>query len=439
MEDIKRQFANEIAARLSGAPESDAKADMIEELAENLASRYADMTSGGMGEGEAFARALEELGDTEELTAYLNSLGPDEPLPGAEVLDGLDELVKAAGELGAAGVEAGKKAVDIAGQFLKSDAVRSAAAEGKSALRKMSELIKTLTGTDISGMDEVTITIDIDDDGNITGRADDTGEGRSIPSQGLTGLSVDVPGDVKILVDARPDGPVQIEGDMEKLDVFTAPDGTLTVRKKPTASSQFLSLRGMSWAEVSITVPARRWERVRISTVSGDVDLDGGLELGELAVHTASGDVECRVSACDKASFATASGDIEARGNFVSLRAETASGDVDLDGPLGEVTISTASGDIELSGSAARVKAGSMSGDICLKSMTQPQAMALSSKSGDVQAHIPATGPFKADLRSVSGETDMADFASWPGGGDGGQVPRYTLSSVSGDVALKKY
>ena len=102
------------------------------------------------------------------------------------------------------------------------------------------------------------------------------------------------------------------------------------------------------------------------------------------------------------------------------------------------MNVSTASGDIELSGSVARVKAGTMSGDICLKSMTQPQAMALSSKSGDVQACIPATGPFKADLCSVSGGTDMADFASWPGGGDGGETPCYTLSSVSGDVALKK-
>ena len=433
MEDIKRRFANEIAVRLSGAPESDAKAGMIEELAENLASRYSDMTSGGMGEGEAFARAMEELGDTEELTAYLNSLGPDEPLPGAEVLDGLDEIVKAAGELGAAGVEVGKKAVDIADQFLRSDAVRSAAAEGKSALHKVGELLKTLTGMDISGLDGTTITVNVDDGaGEKAGHAD--WQDTTIPSEGVLRLTVDVPGDVKVYVGGGPDGPVQIEGDLGKLDVFTAPDGTLTVRKKPTASNQFFSLRGVSRAEVSLTIPARRWESMRITTISGDVDMGGGLEVGELSVRTASGDVECRVNSCDKAVFKTASGDVEARGNFVALRVETASGDVDINGPVGEADISTASGDIELDGSVARVKAGTMSGDVHVQSMTMPQAMALSSKSGDVEAHIPAIGPFKADLRSVSGDTDMDDFGSWPVG-DG---PHYTLSSVSGDVALKR-
>ncbi len=430
MEDIKRRFSNEIAARLSGAPESDAKADMIEELAENLASRYSDMTSGGMGEGEAFARAMEELGDTEELTAYLNSLGPDEPLPGAEVLDGLDELVKAAGELGAAGVEVGKRAVDIAGQFLKSDAVRSAAAEGKKALREVGDLLKSFTG---SGMDGTTITINVDD-GEKAGRG--AWQDTTVPSEGLTALAVDVPGDVKLYVGGGSDGPVRIEGNMEKLDVFTAPDGTLTVRKKPTASSQFFSLRGMSWGEVSVTLPARQWESVAVSTASGDVDMGGGLEVGELSVRTASGDVECRVESCDKASFATASGDIEARGNFVSLRAETASGDVDIDGPIGEANITTASGDIDVSGSVARVKAVTMSGDVDIQSMTMPQAMALSSRSGDVEAHIPVLGPFKADLRSVSGDTDMDDFGAWPGGD--GSEPHYTLTSVSGDVALKR-
>ena len=427
MEDVKRRFSNEIAARLSGAPESDAKADMIEELAENLASRYNDMTSGGMDKGEAFARAMEELGDTEELTAYLNSLGPDEPLPGAEVLDGLDELVKAAGDLGAAGVEVGKRAVDIAGQFLKSDAVRSAAAEGKKALREVGGLFKSFAGT---GMDGTTVTINVDDGSERAGRG--TWQDTTVPSDGLTALDVNVPGDVKLYVDTQSDSPVRIEGDMEKLEVFTSPSGTLTVRKKPTASSQFLSLRGMSWAEVSVTVPARRWERIRIYTAGGDVDMGDGLEIGELSVRTASGDVDCRVASCDQAQFKTASGDVEARGNFVSLRAETASGDVELEGPLGEADITTASGDIDVSGSVARVKAGTMSGDVDVESMTLPQAMDLTSKSGDIKARIPS-GAFTASLRSVSGDTDMSDFPAQAGPG-----PHYTLSSVSGDVTLAR-
>ena len=47
MEEIKRRFMNDIAARLAGAAESDAKSEMTEELAENLTGRYQDMVSAG--------------------------------------------------------------------------------------------------------------------------------------------------------------------------------------------------------------------------------------------------------------------------------------------------------------------------------------------------------------------------------------------------------
>lgn len=56
-----------IAARLAGAAESDAKQDMIEELAENLVGRYQDMTAAGIQEEEAYTRAMDELGDADEL------------------------------------------------------------------------------------------------------------------------------------------------------------------------------------------------------------------------------------------------------------------------------------------------------------------------------------------------------------------------------------
>ena len=103
MEDIKRRFLNEIAAKLAGAPESDAKADMIEELAENLASRYDEMTAGGMEPEEAFARAMEELGSVDELLAYLAAQEPTEqPREGESPRGDMDEFFQTLGDMGRA-------------------------------------------------------------------------------------------------------------------------------------------------------------------------------------------------------------------------------------------------------------------------------------------------------------------------------------------------
>ncbi len=81
MEEMKVMFKEIVAGRLSAAPESAAKAELIEELAENLVCRYADLMAAGEEPEEARARAVDALGDTDELVEYLRSLEPDQPLP----------------------------------------------------------------------------------------------------------------------------------------------------------------------------------------------------------------------------------------------------------------------------------------------------------------------------------------------------------------------
>ena len=81
MEDMKITLKEIVAKRLSAAPESTAKAELIEELSENLYSRYADLTASGVSSDEARDRAVDALGDTDELVEYLKSLEPDQSLP----------------------------------------------------------------------------------------------------------------------------------------------------------------------------------------------------------------------------------------------------------------------------------------------------------------------------------------------------------------------
>lgn len=448
MEDIKRRFANEVAAKLAAAPESDAKSEMIEELAENLARRYEDMLAVGVDEDTAFARAMEQLGDVDELEAYLASQEPADGADGGR--DDADSFFQSMGSMAREVADMGKQIAQMAGEFFRSDTVRGAAEEGRKAARAAGEVLKSVAGAAWEG---AAVHIHVDDDGTVTGKAKnfgwtDGGEEQGVPSQGVLRLDVETAGgDVDVFLDDDPDSPVLVEGNMSRLAVGVTEDGVLTVRPRPTASNQFFSFRGAFGQDVSLTIPTRRWESIRIVTSNGDVDMgeadmDSGLEVGQLIVQTASGDIDCRVKSCERAELKTASGDVQLEGNAAALHIETASGDVSLNGPMGEAEASTASGDVELSGSVWKAHIKSMSGDIRVESKTLPDQMELSSKSGDVGARVPDNGPFKVRISSVSGTVDLRPFEQWSWSGTAdpnAPVPQYTLTSISGDVTLEKY
>ena len=446
MEDIKRRFANEIAAKLAAAPESDAKQEMIEELAENLAGRYADMTAGGVGPDEAFQRAMDELGSVDELLAYLAAQEPTDESPRN---DG-DEFFRTLGDLSRTVGDIAKGAVGMARDFFRSDDVRTAVHEGKRAVREARDYIKGAVG---AGLDDAEVHIHVERDGTVistvNGKAKDfgwsnggSGGEKGIPSQGVVSLDIETTGDVDLFLDEDPEAAIRIEGNMDRLDVSVTDGGALRVRPRYTASSQYFTFRGASSQDVSVTVPARRWDSVRVATLDGDVDMGDDMEVGELTVHTANGDIDCRVKSCQRAELMAASGDITLEGNAAQVLAKAASGDVSLDGPMGQVQVNTASGDVELSGSVWKAHVKSMSGDVQVRTMTLPEEMDLSSKSGDIEVLVPDSGPFRVNASSASGTVDLRPFEQWTWSSSAdpnAPAPQYNLSSISGDVSLGKY
>ena len=78
MDDIKLRLNESVAAKLGAAPASADKDELIEELSDNLYRRFQDMTGAGVPEEEAFQRALDDLGDVDELLAYLG-VEPSQP------------------------------------------------------------------------------------------------------------------------------------------------------------------------------------------------------------------------------------------------------------------------------------------------------------------------------------------------------------------------
>ena len=67
MEGMKNIFKTLIEAKLAAAPDSQAKTDLVEELADNLHCRYEDMVNDGVSQEEALVQAMDALGDVDEL------------------------------------------------------------------------------------------------------------------------------------------------------------------------------------------------------------------------------------------------------------------------------------------------------------------------------------------------------------------------------------
>ena len=503
MDQMKMRLMDAVAAKLSAAPRSTAKEELVEELSDNLYRRFLDMTSAGLDDETAFHRAMEDLGDVDELLHYLGA----EPVGGVHngyqaPQSGLDAIL--------AGVsEACNTAVDQA---------RTALMQARDAIRRRTTVerdggrVRVHFNTRLNdapappGPSAPPEPPEASDGHGWEFEAElDTGEGRFFAGGGpkerkdvvygfgydkarggffarwgeyrdsseeargphfcgedahmdhqgdgsysvtalrdLRGVEVfTAAGDVTIHVSEAPDAGVIIDGDVNELDVTCSADGVLTIREGRTASSSFFSRRGFCSADVELFLPRRHWETICVNTASGDVEIDrDGLDAGQLTVRTASGDLKARLRSCARLSFKSASGDLALSGSCAALRAETVSGDIDLRGQVENAVLNSASGDIELVGLAGRFRGSTMSGDVRLESSQLPQAMEMSSKSGDCEARLPDKGPFRLCFKTVTGSVDFAFPFRYDGRtaicGDG-SGPSYSMATVSGDLSVDRY
>ena len=519
MEMMKMRFVNAVAAKLTAAPGSTAKAELIEELSDNLYRRFLDMTGAGMPEEEAFQRAMDDLGDVDELLSYLRA---EENLTGPGGAPGAGE------ERAQAGSQTGERDGDSFQSDLDAilanvnEICRVAIGQAKDAVRQAKDKVRRRTTVQRDkGRVEVHFNTGPDEQppeppkgwefeaeldsgegrffagagpkkhkdviygfgydkakggffaqwGEWKGEEDGeagrgphfTGEDSFLESQDggsysvtalkdLRGLEVyTTSGDVTIHVSEAPDAGVIIDGDVDDLDVTCSADGVLTIREGRTASSSFFSRRGFFSADVELYIPRRHWELIAVHTTSGDVDIDrNGLDVDQLTVTTTSGDLSARLRACSRLLFKSASGDLDLSGACAGIKAETASGDITLRGRAEDAELRSASGDIELEGLVSRFRGSTMSGDVRLETSRLPQVMEMSSKSGDLEARIPDSGPFSVQCRTVSGDissdffegrvsnTRSFSFSYSPDGAADG-APAYRMETVSGSVSLERY
>lgn len=526
MEKMKMRFTGAVAAKLAGAPQSTAKAELIEELSDNLYRRFLDMTNAGMEEEAAFQRAMEDLGDVDELLGYLDA-EPDrqDATRGRQDEQGDVHYDYSAGDSQSDwdAVFANVSEICRVAMDQAKDAVKQArdAMKRRTTVRRDKGRVQVHFNTSPDEAEaseapeapespeapeppkgwEFEAELDSDEGrffagagprerkdviygfgydkarggffaqwGERKGEEDSqadrgprfTGESSYMESQDdgsysvtalkdLRGLEVyTTSGDVTIHVSEAPDAGVIIDGDVDELDVTCSAGGILTIREGRTASSSFFSRRGFFSADVELYIPRRHWESITVHTASGDVEIGrDGLDIDRLTVQTASGDLSVRLRACSRLNFKSASGDLDLSGACDALRAETMSGDITLRGQVEDAALKSASGDIELEGLVGQFRGSTMSGDVRLVTSRLPQVMEMSSKSGDLEARIPDSGPFSVQCKTTSGGITSDFFESristrsfsFSYGQDGAvdSAPVYRMDTVSGDVSLERY
>lgn len=478
MERMKTKFIIAVTDRLSSAAESGAKVELIEELSDNLYSRWQDLVSGGASEEDAYRQALEELGDVDELLAYLASLGPEGELPRqdssfrdftSELLHGVEGIVRET-------VNQTRDAVDQATVIVRnvSEKIKEKYPEGFKGrvyvhFDNEGPQQPPVCQVDVEpeqGGQETCVCQEEPENGGkgwsfAVGYSKDKGgffwEGShpssgqrvtssTLPSQELKGVDIQlVNGDVTIHLDEDSEADVRLDGDVEQLEVRVNDSGVLSIRQGNTASSSFFFHRGLASADVELTLPARFWEFLHIAATNGDVDVDGALEAGKIVLKTTSGDVTLEEASCTEFAFKSASGDLDATIDARAVQVETASGDIELEGDAGSFRAASASGDICLTGSVRELRCASASGDVEVETEVMPDQLEISSKSGDCQVTMPGGQGFTLQFSTVSGDLDTDFPLVGPVGARSGEAiyldgggRTFRISSISGDITLRQ-
>jgi len=467
MDTMRTRFVIAVTGRLSAAADTDAKVELIEELSENLYSRWQDLVAVGMSESEAFDKAMEDLGSVDELLAYLDSLGPEGELPRQEHRDFAGDLFKGVEDVVRETVNQTKDAMDQAKNIIRDveQKLREKYPEGfkgKVYVRfdgdeDGSRAAQEVRDAEAEGGEQQAADAESDKGWSFSvGYNKNRGgffcensrvrrvEGTSLPSHALKGIDVQINGDVDITLDDDPDADVVIDGDVESLETRVSDDGVLSIRQGNTAASSFFFLRGLASVDVNLTLPRRFWDFLQITTTSGDVNIDEALEVGQLSIKTASGDAQIDSLEFQQLTFKSASGELEADDlNGRTVHAESASGDIQLTGSFDTVRASTASGDIQLEGSARELRCSTASGDMEVSLDQMPEKLEASSKSGDCVIAMPDGEGFTLQFSTVSGELDSEFQLVGPIGKRSGEAiyldgggRTFRVSTISGDINL---
>jgi Toastrack DUF4097 len=185
-------------------------------------------------------------------------------------------------------------------------------------------------------------------------------------------------------------------------------------------------------ADFRLRVLAPHGADVQVSTASADVDGRG--RFGGLRAESASGDLRF-ADLSGYVEIKSASGDVSLEAIGGGAKISTASGDVRVRRVEGEATLRSASGDIAVDEATSSVTVQSASGDQRLGAVTSGR-VTMQSASGDQTVGISRGSRVRIDVRTMSGDTSSElEIEDSPALGEGPEV-ELRATSMSGDIRI---
>ena len=184
--------------------------------------------------------------------------------------------------------------------------------------------------------------------------------------------------------------------------------------------------------EIVMRIRAPHGADLELSTTSADVDGRGSF--GALRAQTASGDLRF-TELGGRVDIKSASGDVNLGRIGGEASINCASGDVHVDHVDGNATVRSASGDVEIQEAAASVTVQTASGDQRLGAVSEGRVV-MQSASGDQVVGIRRGSRVHIDAKTMSGDTTSElVVGDEPPPGDGPTV-ELRATAMSGDIRI---
>lgn len=418
---MNEQLRELVSARLADAVDCPAKEEIVEEITADLAAKYADLLDSGLSPEEAFSKVASGIGDLGEVVSFINeanrcteeaSKTSDNPFAGLENLlrqmgksfKGMEpDLREVASDLKSAAGHLGSAAKNLA-----QDA-KETIQDSKSTLKDSKDTLKDIAHSVRSGLKSTAKTISNTVDAN-KHRYDYT-----VPTAGINNIEIQTSGgDISFGV-SQDDNIYIVELSKQPLtedklaSIQTENDCLTIAQGQKYSAGSLLFHYGMLSSDFEIYLPQRPWNNLKIATVSGDVELEKGMEVAHLEIETSRGDVEVPELT------------------------------------TGVVHIETVNGDVALSGSCCELDASTVNGDLQLNLYTMPNGLCVETVNGDVSLQLPDNDGFSLEYHRVNGDI-LSDFdlktslnardgvAVYREGGD----RKYRMTTVNGDLRIRR-
>jgi DUF4097 and DUF4098 domain-containing protein YvlB len=222
-------------------------------------------------------------------------------------------------------------------------------------------------------------------------------------------------------------------GTDSSISVDVAGRGAETVRVEQEGGAIVVSEDRSGWisgrsVRLHATIPVG----TAVELAGGSIDLHLDVEVGELVVKTASGDVGFLTA--HSLDVKTASGHVRGDRIIEDARIRSASGDAYIDSVDGSLSASLVSGDVRVGTVTGDLRVNSASGDVDVEHFLGSE-VGLKSVSGELSIGLPTGIRLDANVTTLSGEVHLPGHRAEGSAGERRKV-RLDAKTVSGDIRI---